>query len=60
MPISACGVACDVCGLHLKGSCGTCYAGTDERVKQKLDEQMKAIINMHCPILACTVSKKVG
>jgi hypothetical protein len=59
MPVAACGVSCDVCGLYVKGICSTCFAGTDERVQEKLDEQMQAI-NMHCPILACAVEKKVG
>jgi len=59
MPTGACGVNCDVCGLYVKGVCGTCAAGTDERAKKKLDEQME-VINMHCPILACAVERKVG
>jgi hypothetical protein len=59
MPVAACGVSCDVCGLYVKGICGTCAAGTEERALQKLDEQME-LINMHCPILACAVERKVG
>jgi hypothetical protein len=59
MPLAACGISCDVCGLYVQGICSTCFAGTDERVQKKLDEQMQAI-NMYCPILACAVEKKVG
>ena len=59
MPLAACGISCDVCGLYVKGICSTCFAGTDERVQRKLDEQMQAI-NMHCPILACAFEKKVA
>ena len=59
MPVAACGISCDVCGLYIKGICGTCVAGTDKRVQKKLDEQMNKI-KMYCPILACAVEKKVG
>ena len=58
MPVGACGMSCDVCGLYVKGICGTCVAGTDERAQKKLDAQMQSI-KMHCPILACAVEKKV-
>lgn len=59
MPLAACGISCDVCGLYVKGLCNSCFAGTDERVQKKLDEQMQAI-DMYCPILACAVEKKIG
>lgn len=59
MPVGACGMCCDVCGLYLKGICTTCAAGTDERAKKKLDGQMEKI-KMPCPVLACAVKKKVG
>ena len=59
MPVAACGISCDVCGLYVKGLCGTCSAGTDERAQKKLDTQMQ-LINMHCPILACAVEKRIG
>lgn len=59
MPVAACGVSCDVCGLYVKGICGTCVAGTDERAHKKLDVQMKNI-KMHCPILACAVERQVS
>ncbi len=57
MPVGACGVSCDACGLLSK--CGTCVPGTDPRAQKKLGAQMRAI-NMACPILACAVEKKVG
>ena len=59
MPVAACGISCDVCGLYVKRICSTCVAGTDERARKKLDAQMQAI-KMHCPILACAVERKVG
>lgn len=59
MPVAACGISCDVCGLYVKGICGSCAAGTDERARKKLDEQFE-VINMNCPILACAVERKVG
>ena len=59
MPIAACGVCCDVCGLYVKGLCGTCAAGTGERAQKKLDAQMQAI-KMYCPILACAVERRIG
>lgn len=59
MPVGACGMCCDVCGLCIKEICTTCAAGTDERAKKKLDIQMEKI-RMHCPVLACAVERKVG
>ena len=59
MAVAACGVSCDVCGLYVRGICGTCVAGTDERAQKKLDAQMQAI-KMHCPILACAMDRNVG
>ena len=59
MPVAACGVSCDVCVLNMKGICGTCAPGTDERAQQKLDAQMRKI-KMRCPILACAVEKRVA
>ena len=59
MPTGACGINCDVCGLYVKGVCGTCAAGTDERAQKKLAEQLE-VINMRCPILECAVERKVG
>ena len=59
MPVAACGISCDVCGLYVMRVCGTCVAGTDERARKKLDAQMQAI-KMYCPILACAVERKVG
>ncbi len=59
MPVAACGISCDVCGLYVKGICSTCVAGTDERARRKLDVQMQAM-KAHCPILACAVERKVG
>jgi hypothetical protein len=59
MPVAACGVSCDVCGLYVKRICGTCVAGTDEKARKKLDAQMK-LLNKQCPILACAVERKVA
>ena len=59
MPVGACGVSCDVCGLYVKGICRPCAAGTDEGAKEKLDGQMQRM-GMHCPILACAVERKIS
>jgi len=59
MPVAACGVSCDVCGLYVKGICGTCVAGTDEKAHKKLAAQMK-LLNKQCPILACAVERKAA
>jgi hypothetical protein len=59
MPVGACGMSCDVCALNIKGICGTCVAGTDERARKKLDAQMQ-LVNEQCSILACAVDRKVG
>jgi len=37
------GISCDICGLYVNGICSNCFAGTDERVQNKLDEQMQTI-----------------
>ena len=59
MSVAACGISCDVCALYVKGICGTCAPGTDERALKKLDAQME-LIKMHCPMLECAVEQKVG
>ena len=57
MKIGACGIACEVCGLHTKGICGGCGPGTDESSKVKL-EKMKEM-GVECQILGCAVKNKI-
>ena len=59
MPVAACGIACDVCALYLKGTCLTCAAGTESEALKKLESQRQRI-NTECPVLSCAVEKKVG
>ena len=56
---SACGIACEVCGLREKGFCPAdgCVAGTDPRAAEKL-EKFKAA-GHHCLILECAIKNKV-
>ena len=58
MSVAACGISCDVCGLYLKGICGACASGVDEKAKMKLDAQAKAG-KSHCPMLECAVRRGV-
>ncbi|TRZ49799.1 MAG: DUF3795 domain-containing protein [Dehalococcoidia bacterium] len=57
---AACGIACEVCGLLVKGVCpiGGCVAGTDERAPEKL-EKVKEVIGTPCPVLECAIKNKV-
>jgi hypothetical protein len=45
--------------MFIKGICGTCSAGTDERAIEKMNEQEK-VIDSHCPILECAVKNQIG
>ncbi|KYH39032.1 MAG: hypothetical protein AYL30_001670 [Candidatus Hecatellales archaeon B24] len=57
---SACGLACEVCGLPEKGLCpiGRCVPGTDPKASEKL-EKFKAVVGCPCLILECAINKKV-
>lgn len=52
MAIGACGVACDVCQLMLRGICSTCGPGGSPEAAAKLAAQER-ILGAPCPILAC-------
>jgi hypothetical protein len=58
---AACGLACEVCGFLLAGSCplGGCVAGTDPKAPEKL-ERSKAAMGHPCLILECAINKKVA
>ena len=57
---SACGLACEVCGLREKGFCptGGCVAGTDPEAPEKL-EKFKAAMGNPCLILECAIKSNV-
>jgi len=57
---SACGLACEVCGLREKGLCPIdgCVAGTDPKAPEKL-ERFKAAMGHPCLILECAIKDKV-
>ncbi len=58
---SACGIACEVCGLREKGLCPVgdgCVAGTDPKAPEKL-ERFKAAMGHPCLILECAIKDKV-
>ncbi|MDA8141883.1 MAG: DUF3786 domain-containing protein [Desulfobacteraceae bacterium] len=59
MPTGACGIHCDVCGLHLKGLCSTCGPGTSEAGAAKAAAQAR-ILGAPCPILACARLNHIG
>jgi hypothetical protein len=57
---SACGLACEVCGLREKGFClvgDGCVAGTDPKAPEKL-ERFKAA-GFPCLILECAIKNNV-
>jgi len=57
---SACGIACEVCGLREKGFClvgDGCVAGTDPKAPEKL-ERFKAA-GFPCLILECAIKNNV-
>ncbi|MGD8387757.1 MAG: DUF3786 domain-containing protein [Desulfobacteraceae bacterium] len=56
MATGACGIQCDVCGLHARGLCSTCGPGTSVDAARKLDVQ-EHILGAPCPILACAVAR---
>ncbi|GAI17139.1 unnamed protein product [marine sediment metagenome] len=58
---SACGIACEVCGIQEKGICpfgDGCVAGTDPRAPEK-SEKFKAATGHTCPILECAIKNRV-
>jgi hypothetical protein len=57
---SACGLACEVCGLRDRGLCPIdgCVAGTDPKAAEKL-EKFTAAMGHPCPILECAIKNKV-
>ena len=60
--VSACGVCCSVCGLHLNGICLPCGSGLkkdEDVVKKKMEEQVKNMGHV-CSILQCVVEKGIG
>ena len=59
MKIGACGIACEVCGLYAKGTCGGCTHGDDGDASLVLETQ-KEKFGMVCPVLECASSRKVG
>ena len=58
---SACGIACEVCGIQEKGLCpfgDGCVAGTDSRAPEK-SEKFKAATGHTCLILECAIKNRV-
>jgi hypothetical protein len=58
---SACGIACEVCGVREKGFCPPvdgCVAGTDPKAPEKL-EKFKTAMGQSCSILECAIKSKV-
>ena len=57
---SACGIACEVCGIREKGLCPSdgCVAGTDPQAPDKL-AKFEAAMGHTCAILEHAIEKKV-
>lgn len=58
MATSACGIQCDVCRLHVLGSCSTCGSGRSLEGRKKAAAQIK-ILGAPCPILACALEREI-
>ena len=58
---SACGIACEVCGIREKGFCpfDGCVAGTDPKAPEKL-EKFKVTMGHPCSILECAIKSEVN
>ena len=54
---AACGIACEVCILKVKGVCPGCVAGTDPKAPEFV-EWLKQI-GLSCPMLECAIKNKV-
>ena len=58
---SACGIACEVCGIRERVGCpfdDGCVPGTDPKAPEKL-EKFKAAMGHSCSILECAIKNKV-
>jgi hypothetical protein len=58
---SACGLACEVCGMKDRGLCPVgdgCVPGTDPSAPQKA-ESFKALMGRPCYMLECAIKNKV-
>ena len=58
---SACGIACEVCGIQEKGLCPLgdgCVPGTDPKAPEKA-EMIKKATGDPCLILECAIKSKV-
>lgn len=58
MATGACGIQCDVCGLHVRGLCSTCGPGTSIKAAKKMEVQER-ILGAPCPILACAAARGI-
>ncbi len=58
MPTGACGINCDVCKLHLLGTCSSCGSGTSAEAEKKLAAQRR-LLGSTCSILACAQLNQV-
>lgn len=58
MMTGACGIACEVCGLHVQNLCEGCGAGTAESSKGRV-ERLRAM-GVLCPALECAVERQVS
>lgn len=58
MATGACGIDCTVCGLHVRGQCSSCGAGTSDAAKEKLDAQYTKF-GLGCSILECAMGRKL-
>lgn len=59
MEIGACGIACGVCTMFVRGNCPGCLAGNDKGASQKLAAQ-KEKLGFNCPVLECAFNSKVS
>lgn len=58
MATGACGICCDVCGLYVRGICGTCGPGRGREALGKAEIQERSL-GAPCPILACAMGRGI-
>jgi len=57
MKTGACGISCEVCGLHVRGICEGCGPGTAEHQKERVEMLRK--MEVLCPVLECAVNNRI-
>ena len=57
MKVGACGMACEVCIVRIKGKCDGCVSGKDESAPAFFEKLKSA--GIACPVLQCAIERGV-